>query len=233
MPTLLELVKDLASEAGTLPAESITTVSGLTGYAAKFPRWIKFAYEDIQNAHPNWKWLQAVFLADTVASSNVLPKTSADATRFGNWTCSQEPSEDRFSIYDPDVGVSEEHELQFWPYDAFFRTYLRGAESEETGEPYCFTIAPSGDLLLAPIPDKVYKIRGPYRKSPQYLQADDDVPEMPARFHGIIRDIAQEYLGVYDESWIQLKVWQLQAHPRWTSLANDQLPDLEMPGPLA
>ena len=79
------------------------------------------------------------------------------------------------------------------------------------------------------MPDDVYTLRGKYRKSPQYLVADGDIPEMPTDFHTIIKDAALVYLEGFDEG-PRIPVYRLRMLPNFSMLEEHQLPSADMGG---
>lgn len=220
----LELVQQVASDSGT--ARNITTVAGATGRVGKIVGWTNRAWRAIQNAHGSWRWMEGEFEGDTVASQGAYSGSDFGATRFGTWLCTKTPEEARFFSYDPDA--DHEGRLRFLDWTTFQTTQRGTAE----GRPAFFTITPDDRIRLSPIPDKVYKIRGPYRKDVQNLSVDGDEPEMPARFHDLIVDAALILLGASDES-PQMAVWRIRSMEGFSALERDQLPPVEICGPLA
>lgn len=240
MSTFLELAQQVASESGTMSGTVPNAVTGQTGRLAKIVRWTNQAYRSIQNAHAQWRWLQGRFSGPTVAGQQGYAGTdftdvdsAATITRFAEWVYTGDEREDRFSLYDPSIGAADETILRFLTWDDFYALRMRGAVSTEQDRPGFFTIAPTNKLLLSKLPDKVYTVRGQYRKSPQELAADGDIPEMPTRFHDLIVDVALEYLGTSDEAVVQIPLWRLRKFQKFSELERDQLPTIRLAGPLA
>lgn len=239
MATFLQLAQRLASESGTVSGDTLpSTVVGQTGRLGKIVRWTNEAWRSIQNAHNAWRWMRGEFYGSTVASQVRYAgtafndvDTSAAITRFGEWVYTGDGYENRFSLYDPAIGVSDEGPLRYIDWDTFYTTRLRGVQTAD--KPSVFTIDPNSKLCLSPPPDKVYTVRGLYRKDTQEMTADGDVPEMPARFHDLIVDVGLMLLGTYDESMSQLPLWQLRKLSRFCELERDQLPIMQFSGPLA
>ena len=75
-------------------------------------------------------------------------------------------------------------------------------------------------------------MRGLYRKAPQTLALDDDVPDMPAHFHDCIVEAAVIMLSTHDEAAPNLTLWQLRAIRGFSQLEREQLPTITMAGPL-
>lgn len=224
--TYLQLCQKLASESGTITGTLPTAVTGQTGRLAKMVRWINDAYRQIQTAEPDWKWLESAFTGDTIISQrNYTGSDFGVASRFAEFICSGETTEDRYSIYKSATGVSDETPILFVPWNVFYVEFMRGTQTND--RPQYFTIHPSGELYLHPIPDAVYKVRGPYLKDVQELAADSDEPEMPSRFHDLIVELALLYLGTHDESPRQVPNWQLRAMNRYQQLRRSQMPQMQ------
>ncbi len=238
MATFLQLAQKLASDSGTVAGGGPTTVVGQTGRLGKIVRWTNEAWRSVQNAHNAWRWMRGEFEGTTIVSQVRYNgtefddvETSAPITRFAEWVYTGEGDEDRFSLYDPLIGVADERQLSYLDWDTFYTTKLRGVQT--AGKPRYFAVSPSSQLCLSPAPDTSYIVRGLYRKDVQNLELDDDVPEMPTRFHDLIVDIGLLLLGTHDESATQLPLWRLQRLARFCELERDQLPIIRFPGPLA
>lgn len=241
MSTFLELAQLVASESGTFSGTVPSAVTGQTGRLAKVVRWTNEAWRSIQNAHGQWRWMQSQFTGSITDGTQSYAPTSftdvlaaAAISRFGEWVCTGDETEDRFSIYKTATGVSDETVLKYLDWNTFYTERMRGSVSTEEDRPGWFTINPANNYLyFSKIPDTTYTVRGFYRKSPQELSADGDTPEMPSRFHDLIVDIALEHLGTHDEAQGQIPLWRLRRFARFNELERDQLPKIRLAGPLA
>ncbi|KQT54635.1 hypothetical protein ASG43_03345 [Aureimonas sp. Leaf454] len=229
MATFLQLVQKVARDSGTVSGTQPTTVAGQTGRLAKIVHWTNDAYRQIQNVHGAWNWMQGEFSGATVPGTSAY---SSRLSRFAEYVCTGE-DEDRYSLFDPALGRESEAPLRFVDYRTFYATQLRGAQAVRQGRPNLFSIDPSGALCLSPTPDKVYTIRGPYRKDVQELDANNDVPEMPPRFHDLIVDGALVMLTTHDEGAPTLTLYQLRQLRGFSQLERDQLPRIAFGGTLA
>src|SRR5687768_15143506 len=111
MATFLELAQSVARESGSFDPTILTSVTGLTGRPAKIVNWVNRAYTNIQNSRRDWGWLFAPFTDDLIPGSAVYTPQSWNLTRFASWSTDRDwwfP----VTIYDPDIGVSDEHEIQ-------------------------------------------------------------------------------------------------------------------------
>lgn len=228
MATFLALCQATAKESGTVSGDGLpASVTGATGREAKIIAWVQQAWRDIQNERDGWRWMQGEFSSETVSGTQ---RYTADDMgineRFAAWRGNGEADENRLSCYLTSTGRSDERMLEFWNWDDFFVQFLRGSEAERTGRPGYWTIAPDDRLVFAPTPDDAYTIRGLYRKDLQPLTGNDDVPEMPVRFHDLIKWKALIHLANHDESINQNPLWRLEYTRMMSELSRDALPKI-------
>lgn len=234
MPTFLALVQDVARESGTVPdATAITDVTGLSVRNTKLVNWVKSAWRQVQNHRSDWEWMRAEFSGQTVAAQQRYTGAEMSASRFAAFVYSGASDEKRFSIFKTADGASEEKPLRFLDWPAFFSTMLRGSSASDTGPPTRFSIDPAGKLVLWPIPDAAYTVRGIYRKDEQQLTVSADVPEMPARFHDVITYRALMSLATHDEAATHYPLWRQEYLTMLDRLERDQLPITTLSGALA
>jgi hypothetical protein len=176
--TFLELCQRVRQECG-ISGTGPLTVLNQSGEMKRIVDWVNQSWKDLQIKRTNWLWMRGAFTVNTVSGTGEYTKADAGiAARFLQW--------DRlsFSIYKTASGLSDEVPLPYMDYILFRSAYLTGTRL--TGKPYCFTLSPSGQVLLAPIPNDIYTVTGEYFKTPQPLAADADQPEMPETYHDAI-----------------------------------------------
>jgi hypothetical protein len=227
MATFLQLCQKLTQDSGTADSSLPSTVVGQTGRLLKHVNWVNEAWRMIQSAEQDWRWMQGRFSGTALSGQRDYSGSDLGvATRFGNYICRNNGTEDRYTSYKTSDGVAEERVLLFVEYDQFVPRYMRGTQTNDA--PTYFTIAPDGKLWLHPIPDASYTIQGPYRKSPQTLSLDGDTPEMPEEFHDLIVDVAlQMSLAIHDES-PQVGGWAMRRTERYNQLRRSQLPTMQL-----
>jgi hypothetical protein len=194
----LQLCQALARESGTVAGyDQPTTTLGQTGRLGRIVGWIDQAWRAIQVARSDWLWMQDEFQADTVAGTGTYDGATLVDSRFGDWLFDARDVESGLTCWPKDVGQNEEGNLRFveWPR---FRQMTVG--DPEGARPWAFTVDPRNRLRLFPVPDKVYTLRGVYRKSPQTLTVDLDEPELPERHHDLIWRAALRSLFAFDEN---------------------------------
>jgi hypothetical protein len=199
--------------------------------------FVKEAYIDIQAAHLMWRWLRSYFTGQTVIGENHYLGTDftdehdgGAITRFSQWDFKRDMSDAGLSIFLTSTGNTEEGPLRWLDWDRFYQTQLRGPQTP--GKPQFYSISNDDHLMISPPPDAVYTLRGGYRKSPQMLALDADVPEMPSEFHTIIKDAALQYVEGFDEG-PRIPIIRLRMLPNWSMLETHQLPQVSWGPPLA
>lgn len=235
MATFLALCQRAAGESGMMGSSYAlpTTVVGQTGDEGQIVRWVADAWRRLQTSRRNWQWMQAEFSGNTVASTQRYAATDFSLTRFRAWNLDTDTEDDSgFSIY-PTGDQSRELPLRYRPWPEFYNTYLRGSAASREGHPQMFSTDPARQLVLYPIPDAVYVVRGRYWKAAQELAADADVPEMPEDYHDLLWMGALLRVASNQESWNQMQVWQRDYDRLMTDLHRDQLPPLVVAGALA
>lgn len=230
MATFLELVKDLARQDGSIAVTSITSVVDQTGRVEKMVNWVQKAYNNIQNSRRDWGWLVEEFTHDLIPGTPIYTPASFNLTRFSNWVGDSYNGYMPLSLYDPLTGLSDEAEVGQVTYEYWRQRYGRGDQNIEYWDrPTEWTVTPKNELAFGPYPDVAYTIRGQYQKGPQSLEANTDIPEMPARFHDLIVWEAHRLLlihdGAYQESQFPTQEMATLRH----QLEMDQLPEVVVP----
>jgi hypothetical protein len=133
-------------------------------------------------------------------------------------------------MYYTATGNAEEGPMHWLAWEAFYDSQLRGPQTP--GRPHFYSVDNQDRLVISPIPDGIYTVRGKYRKSAQYLTVDGDIPEMPVDFHSIIKDAALNYIEGFDEG-PRIPVVRLRLLPNFSMLESQQLPKVKWGAPLA
>jgi hypothetical protein len=197
---LLELTQAVAFQSRTIPGlNQPATLSGLTGRLARCLDWTKQAWREIQRSRPDWGWMRYEFDGAALANVEAFEASDWALTRFSSWRFDATPGCDSgWTIYKDSEGVADERPLLYCPWERFRATYRRG--DPDTDYPTVFTVDPRGRVMLAPVPDVDYTVRGEYMRSAQALALATDVPELPADFHEIIVFKALVLLHESDEA---------------------------------
>lgn len=202
MSTFLQLCSLLATRSGAIGTAPVT-VAGQTGRQAKCVDWIMNAWEIIQSDFADWNWMQAEVAATalTISQTGYTGAQLGIATRFAAFKGDRDVDGILYrpwTLYDNSIGQSDERALREISFVQWRETYDRG--SHDAQRPTVYALAPDNTIRFGSKPDKAYRVRGEYRKTPQILAADADTPEMPDRFHQIIVWRAIMLIAGHDES---------------------------------
>jgi hypothetical protein len=230
MATFLQLCQSVARDSGTVSGTQPTTVTGQTGRLGKIVQFTVQAWTSIQNARGSWLWMRDEFPATalTVAGTARYTGASWNITDLGEWITEKHGA----TIYAQAIGVADECEIAFVDWLTWRRFYDRGAQTNN--RPTCYTISPAGEFCLGPAPDAVYVVGGEYRQTAQILAANADTPNLPSRFHDIIKWRALMLLAEFDEAPTAMATAGSNYTRMLGDLERDQLPRITIGGgPLA
>ena len=184
----LQLCQRLRQECRISGTGPTTTVSQ-TGEYEKVVDWIDTAYEDIQNLHANWRFLQTPFsFVMTIGTRDYTP-AEASITDLSKW---------KFEEYGDIrcyLTATDEQRLEYLPWDDFRDIYLIGSSRTTTGRPGVFSIEPDDTITFDVLPDAAYTAVGEYFKTPDVLSGDADEPVFPSNYHMAIVYRAMMFFG--------------------------------------
>ncbi len=217
----------VARESGTISGVLPISVTGQTGREAKVIYWVNEAWNQIQNDKDTWRWMRGEFDGAISASSQRYTGAgSFSLTRWAGWITDN----DTMTIYPTADGVAYETPIGPIPFANYRAMYERGTRT--AGAPVVYSVSDANELCFQ-LPDTAYTVRGMYRKTPQDLTANADIPEMPVRFHNLIAWDALILLAGADESISHMQIFQQRATRLRGDLMRDQLPQISIGGPLA
>lgn len=195
MSSFLELAQEVARDSGTVPGHQPVSVTGQSGRLAKIIAYTRDAWVHIQNHRPDWPWMRAGFTGTTLPGEAAYTAASWNIADAAAWLL--EP--DGISAYAQELGPDDEGPLAVLPWSVWRQRY--GCGPAAMGRPVAVAVRPGdGALMLGPTPGRAYVIRGQYRRTPQVLAADGDVPALPIRYHALIRWRALMLLAEHDEA---------------------------------
>ncbi|MBC8438989.1 MAG: hypothetical protein H8D87_04820 [Deltaproteobacteria bacterium] len=169
----LEICQRARSEAG-IPGTGPSSVVAQTGQLLRVVQWVSEAYEEIQNLHPTWRFLQKSFDFSTIIGTATYTPTGVALSDFGKWKTND------FRVY---LTESDETFLVFEPWETFRSYYNFGAFRSQTGRPIVITVKPDDSLMTYPISEQVYTIDGQYYRSAHIMTANADEPLFATQFH--------------------------------------------------
>ncbi len=221
--TFLQLCQRLRSETG-ISGTGPSTVIGQTGDLLRVVQWVSSAYEDIQNARPDWQFAQTSFSFPTISGTATYTPVAVSITDLLSW------KNDDFRVY---LAAADETFLAYLPWDAFRAAYQFGSLRAQTGKPTVVTTKPNDSIILWPTPDAVYTIDGQYYKKARTMTANADEPVFKSNFHLAIVWRALMFYGA------DLGAAEAYAHGEreynkiMRKLDFDQLPEITYGAPLA
>lgn len=232
----LELCQKLAREAEITASMSIpAAVTGQTGQLARVVGWVSDAYKDIQRRH-DWRWMRRPFTFNTVADDDTYAfgdvtdvDTGLAIARFKRWWVND--ACDPFQAYLQSGGVAGQFRLIYMPWTNFKWIYRHGTQT--SNRPVHVTVDHQNNLVLGPKPNAVYVVTGDFQRGVQVLAADADEPEMPEDYHDVIWRTA---IQMYGANAVAAEIFtraQMEANKTMRTLEREQLPELELAGPLA
>lgn len=195
MATFLQLCQKLSRESGSVSGGATlpVSVSGQSGRLAKLVGWIADSWVDIQNDRNDWNFLQKKLSSSLIVNNLEYTGVSFGLSDVSKWKTLPRT----WSIYDPAIGQADESFLRPVEYDAFYSKFLIGTHDAQ--RPGYVAVSPLGELCFGPKPDKSYMLRGWYRRTPQVLAANADVPIVPD-MHDMIVWRAMKRLDGSDEA---------------------------------
>lgn len=186
--TFLQLTQALAIEvraSGVGP----TTVVGQTGEYGRLVKWIADADMEIQQEHDNWRFMINTFTLNTVVgdASYAPADCIVPITDLRVWR------ERTIKAYLLSAGVTDEGELRYIDYDAWYWMYGTGPQTNS--RPIHYTVGNAMELLIGPLPMDVYRVSGEYQRSVTKMTTDAATPLYPAEFHSLAVYLAMTKYG--------------------------------------
>jgi hypothetical protein len=182
---------------------------------------------DIQNERSDWFFMRQPVQFTTTAGKGSYTAAEAGLTTFASY------KNDSFRAYNLAAGFGSEIELAHRPYDQFRNTHLFGAMRSVRQRPYDFTVDPSKNFLLGPVPDDAYVVNGEGYAMPTELTLDTDRPTLPPQYHMIIVWRALMYYGQSEAAPEAYTHGQNEYLRLMKRLMADQLPQVQVGGAIA
>lgn len=205
--TFLQLVQSLIVQAGV--SGTLSTVAGVSGEMGRVTGWINDAWNELQTARPDWKFMRSSGLLGggatfvTVAGQAAYPLGTGPGTvgvaaaNFGSW------AEETFRNYSTATGFVNEIPMDLLRgpegFDNWREVYMLGANRNVQTRPVVVAIGPNMEVCVGPPPNALYTITGDYYVAPTLMAADTDTPfGLPARYHMLIVYDALLKYGYYE-----------------------------------
>lgn len=224
--TFLQMAQRLRQESGTSGMSPSTTVNQL-GDVKRLVDWISTAWMDIQNEKSDWFFMRQPISFNTISGQGSYTALQAGIASFGNFKI------DSFRQYNVSNGFGSEQRLAYLPYDTFRDLYQYGTMRTTQQMPVIFSVDPSKNFLLGPLPDGIYCVNGEGYALPTEMAADTDRPSMPSQFHMAIVWRALMYYGQYEAAPEAYSHGQNEYNRLMSKLYADQAPTITFGPPLA
>ncbi len=224
--SFLQMVQRLRQESGTSGTAPITVV-GQAGDIKRLVDWISSAWMDIQNERSDWFFMRQPVSFNTIAAQQSYTAAQAGVASFGNFKL------DSFRQYRVAAGHASEFMLEYLPYAEFRNAHLYSTMRDRTQMPINFTVDPSKNFVIGPIPDDVYNINGEGFAMPTELALDSDRPTMPPQYHMTIVWRALMYYGQFEGAPEAYSHGQNEYSRMMKKLYADQMPVIAFGGALA
>lgn len=223
-------LSNAALEKCGISGNPLTTVAGQSKERLRLINWINDAWMDIQGAYENWMFMRASFTFPTVNGQQSYTPAQANTTNFANWKILPENT---FRIYQTSLGFSNEIWMPRWDYAYFRDLYLFGAMRTNTSRPVVYTIDDFKNIILGPIPNAAgYTVVGDYYKVPTELALDADIPSMPVEYHRAIVFRTMMFYGAYESAPDVYNEGKEEFKKIMMRLELNQLPQIDLGGPL-
>lgn len=225
----LQLCQAVAEDSGTVAGvPNFTTVAGATGRVRQVVGWTRDAYIDIQNERSDWLFMRRSFEAPLTIAQNEYTGADLGIDDLLEWLPDIPGIGWRtMSLYAPGA-PEQEGEIEQVSYPVFRQRYQRGVH--DANQPNVWAISPLGTLLVGPRPDKAYILKGEYRRAPEYLANDEEIPSMPQAYHRVIVQEAMRLMARSDEAFQVLNEKTQQYDRLRNALVRDQTPKLDFGG---
>lgn len=216
--TYLELCKRVrlyAAVAGDGPS----AVTGQTDIYAAIVAWVADSYEWIQTSENEWK-----FRWETGTFTNSLDEDTYTVASGKLASDIEKMDFSSFFIYETANPNTTKRKLRWASWKVFQDRYI---DTEIVGGlPTYFTRNPDGDIVFSKEfedADDTYTIEYNYYKTPDLLEANNDVPVLPERFHMVIVWHAlQDYAHYYNAPEVLARAEKRYAEMYW-KLKDSQL----------
>jgi hypothetical protein len=218
--TFLELCQKLRSEA-VVSGSGPVSVTTATGIERRIVNWVNDAWMEIQTRNPDWLFMADEFEFETIAGTTDY-SPSALSLQVGRWSMD--------SITCQDTLASESLLTPVEYYD--YRRQLKIGPQTQS-RPQYVTQSPNMALTLWPTPNKGYTVKGQYYRAPSLMVNNDDVPGMPEQYHMAIVYLAMQYYGRSEAAMEILADGATRYRPLIGRMEIEQLPEINMGGPLA
>lgn len=219
---LCQLTREKCGISGGGPA----AVANQSGENARIVNWVQESWLELQGYSPDWGWMRADFDLETIAGQQAYAPSAAGIIDFLRWHT------DTLRVYRTADGVADEQFLVEWDYGVFRDVYQYSTQTPS--RPTVFAVHPRDkSILLGPIPDGAYTVRGEYQRAPRPFTAGTDTPSLPEQYHMLIVYGAMKRYAFYENAPEVAVGAESMYRALFSQLVREELPDVEMGMPFA
>ena len=226
----LQMVNRLRLEVGASGADLLSLGGTLSQENTRLKTWIAQAWQDIQSAHGQWKFMLNDVSFPTVIGQSVYASSVVGAD-FQSW------KRDSFRAYLTATGFPDEQIIGFLDFPTYRNLYALGSSRTTTGRPVLFSVDQSKNFVIGPVPDAVYTVIGQAygRAAGSVLSADTDTPRaaFDEAWHMAVVWKALESYAIYESAQEVLTRALRESTRLMSRLEHDQLPEMTYGAPLA
>ena len=199
--TYLEIVRRVARLSGTVDPRSIQSTSG-AGRIATISALVDEAWNEMQLMYRGWRFLALDLPPATTLTENLSVYTAESLAlpSWSAWLLGEGRVRIPLTVWPAGGNRDEEQGLVSRELDFFHQSYLVGSERARRGRPQSVTVDTQDRLVVWPTPEQDYRLAGMYRRAPQRLGADGDVPIIAEEHHDAIVRAALLKLQEHDEA---------------------------------
>jgi hypothetical protein len=242
----LQLCQSVQALSGTTGSPQITTV-GATGEWGNICNWVADEHIKIQNARNDWEWMKSGVAFNTIPNQPVYSPYTTPFLIGGNigpdgvglldfrrWKITSTTGACSFRLYLASIGTDNETFLDAQlGYAAWHDYYEFGSRRTALARPISIVVDPHHFLRLGLRPDDVYTVSGIYYTLPTIFIDDTDTPAYPPEYHAMIVHRALVRYGYFYAAPEIVAEHKDIASDMMDQMTNEQLPDIELPEPLA
>lgn len=219
-------------EKGGMAGSGPATVVGQAGELKRAINFINEAWNDIQLARTDWRWMRASASFSTVSDQATYTPAECGVTDLESWIMNTRQC--TFRSYVTSDGVGSEVDLSFQPYDQWRDCFQFGAIRNARSRPLTITVTPNQSIGLGQTPDSAdYTVVGDYYRTPSALVDNTDIPGLPAPFHMLIVYRALMLYAQYEEDEYMRATAERDYTRMMARLVSNQLPEVTLGGALA
>ena len=206
--TFLDIIRRVAERSGTADPRSISSALGATGRIGTIANLVQDAWTQIQTRFGPWRFLVADLPDTAILTAGVRAHTrqallGESAGMWADWVPGGDVGTVPLSVWpaDPEDRVRE-RPLTVVDHRGYRQTYETGnyAANPVRQQPTLVAVDPHDRLVVWPVPDVDYRIRGTYRRQPQTFLADSEEPIVLPQHHQTLVSAGVLWLHRHDES---------------------------------